>query len=89
MARPVQRRGLFYNRFTKSGKGAGEAGTETDINLRQQLVYHKLGTPQVGADLLRRHLLSVCTQTLRTTCFGANATVGPAAAGSPVPTEQH
>ena len=48
----MHRRGLFYNRFTKSGKGAGEAGTETDINLRQQLVYHKMGTPRVGEDLM-------------------------------------
>jgi hypothetical protein len=55
MARPVQLRGLFYNRFTKSGKGAGEAGTETDINLRQQLVYHQLGSPQVGEELVWSH----------------------------------
>ena len=64
MARRMHCRGLFYNRFTKSGKGAGEAGTETDINLRQQMVYHKLGTPQVGAEMLQRQLLPMRAQTL-------------------------
>lgn len=47
MAWTHDHRGLFYNKYPKpETRGSGEAGTETDINLRQQLVYHVLGTPQ-------------------------------------------
>ena len=36
--------GFFYNKFPQPKKG--ELGTETDINLNQQLCYHVLGQPQ-------------------------------------------
>ena len=53
----VQRRGIFYNKYPKraESKGRGELGTETDINLKQQLVYHVMGRHQVlqkGLDAL-------------------------------------
>jgi prolyl oligopeptidase len=39
---------LFYNKYPArdAGEGKGELGTETDINLRQELVYHILGQEQ-------------------------------------------
>lgn len=36
--------GFFYNKFPEPKKG--DLGTETDINLNQQLCYHVLGQPQ-------------------------------------------
>lgn len=45
------RRGMFYNRYDQPATTSGELGTETDINLRQQLVYHVLGTPQARTPL--------------------------------------
>ncbi len=40
---------MFYNKYPKrsEGKGRGELGTETDINLKQQLVYHVMTRHQV------------------------------------------
>lgn len=37
-------KGFFYARFTPPT--TGDAGTETDINLNQQLMYHVVGRPQ-------------------------------------------
>lgn len=37
--------GLFYNRFPSPKQGT-DLGTETDINLNQQLWYHVVGTEQ-------------------------------------------
>ncbi|KAL3130653.1 hypothetical protein ABBQ38_008044 [Trebouxia sp. C0009 RCD-2024] len=37
-------KGFFYNKFPEPKKG--DLGTETDINLNQQLCYHVLGQPQ-------------------------------------------
>ena len=48
IAANVPYRGLFYNRYEQPANASGELGTEVDINLRQQLVYHVLGTPQVS-----------------------------------------
>ena len=45
------RRGMFYNRYDQPATTSGELGTETDINLRQQLVYHVLGTPQARTSM--------------------------------------
>ena len=39
---PLQ--GFFYNRYPEPKKS--ELGTETDINLNQQLCYHVVGQPQ-------------------------------------------
>lgn len=36
--------GFFYNKFPEPKKG--DLGTETDINLNQQLCYHVVGQPQ-------------------------------------------
>lgn len=36
--------GFFYNRY--EAPNTGDAGTETDLNLNQQLAYHVVGTPQ-------------------------------------------
>lgn len=36
--------GFFYNKYPEPKKG--ELGTETDINLNQQLCYHVVGQPQ-------------------------------------------
>ena len=36
--------GFFYNKFPKPKQS--DLGTETDINLNQQLCYHVLGQPQ-------------------------------------------
>ena len=41
---PVCLQGFFYNRYPEPKKG--ELGTETDINLNQQLCYHVVGQPQ-------------------------------------------
>ena len=39
--------GFFYNRFPPPAKSASaDLGTETDVNLGQELWYHVLGTPQ-------------------------------------------
>ncbi|KAF8058088.1 Prep [Scenedesmus sp. PABB004] len=38
--------GFFYNRYPEPSKCAGPLGTETDSNTDQQLVYHRLGSPQ-------------------------------------------
>lgn len=40
---------MFYNKYEQPITASEELGTETDINLRQQLVYHVLGTSQVGS----------------------------------------
>jgi Prolyl oligopeptidase, N-terminal beta-propeller domain len=39
--------GFFYNRYADPANATGnELGTETNINLNQQLCYHVIGTPQ-------------------------------------------
>lgn len=39
-------KGIFYNCYEPPSKDGVDLGTETDINLNQQLRYHQLGTPQ-------------------------------------------
>ena len=50
------RRGLFYNKYPgrAAAAGQGELGTETEINLRQELVYHVLGRQQAQDVVLLR-----------------------------------
>lgn len=46
---PPQPQGFFYCRYEPPK--TGDAGTETDLNLNQQLAYHVVGRPQVRGGL--------------------------------------
>lgn len=52
----TRHRGIFYNKYPQraAAEGQGELGTETAINLRQELVYHVLGRPQSEDVVLMR-----------------------------------
>ena len=67
-------RGIFYNKYPKraEGKGRGDLGTETDINLKQQLVYHVMGRHQVTCrcSTMQRHS---CSERLAALHGGAGA----------------
>eukprot|EP00056_Hartaetosiga_gracilis_P008666 m.124778 g.124778 ORF g.124778 m.124778 type:complete len:703 (-) comp12963_c1_seq3:909-3017(-) len=39
-------KGFFYNKYNPPKKEGVDAGTETDINLDQKLMYHRIGTDQ-------------------------------------------
>lgn len=43
---PSPSQGIFYNCYEPPAKDGVDLGTETDINLNQQLRYHVLGSPQ-------------------------------------------
>lgn len=47
---------MFYNKYPEraAAAGQGELGTETGINLRQELVYHVLGREQAQDVVLMR-----------------------------------
>ena len=65
--------GFFYNRYPVAEKtGAGDLGTETDINENVMLVYHRVGTPQsedvvVLAGGLGSNVGPVCCRPCKTT----------------------
>ena len=48
----TRRRGIFYDKYPQ--RAAAEGQTKTTINLRQELVYHRLGRPQSEDVMLMR-----------------------------------